>query len=541
MNDTNMYTEQVSTQTELPPPAPTPAQPAQILPPKRSAKQFFCASNRDLVFAGILFVLCFLLTDSMFWGGVGIGMALGFVGLYAVSRLYRRSEEKRTRYAVLCGVLLIAGAVSLVFSCDGIVRFFMVLMLIVLGTVVLEERMALRTGNSLLCAVSDFFNTLVGCSVGRLDVGLRALLYETDQTGVSRKRKTGSVLIGLLIAVPILLVVIPLLASSDAAFEGLVDRLDPVTIGQTIISLLFALFLCLCLFSQLFWAAYADKRRAPVSSFAGIDPAIVGTILTALSAVYLAYLVSQFAYFFDAFRGLLPEDYTVAEYARRGFFEMCKVVALNLCLVVLTARLTAKKEGRLPGWIMALTLFLVLFSLVIVCTAFSKMVLYIQSYGMTRLRILTSVFMLFLTVVLLCVAIEQFLKKLPTLRIAVLTATLCLALLGFVNVDRVVAAYNVQAYRSGALSQLDMDTLTELNDDAVPYLIQLMDDEDLKIRYAAKKDLRRRLDSLYIIHNDETRTLLDYDFRAFTLPTWQARQLLLAVEDQLMEQGVPKL
>ncbi|WP_288279260.1 hypothetical protein [uncultured Prevotella sp.] len=67
-----------------------------------------------------------------------------------------------------------------------------------------------------------------------------------------------------------------------------------------------------------------------------------------------------------------------------------------------------------------------------------------------------------------------------------------------------------------------------------------MDDEDLKIRYAAKKDLRRRLDNLYIIHNDETRTLLDYDFRAFTLPTWQARQLLLAVEDQLMEQGVPK-
>ena len=31
MNDTNMYTEQVSTQAELPPPAPTPAQPAQIL------------------------------------------------------------------------------------------------------------------------------------------------------------------------------------------------------------------------------------------------------------------------------------------------------------------------------------------------------------------------------------------------------------------------------------------------------------------------------------------------------------------------------
>ena len=44
----------------------------------------------------------------------------------------------------------------------------------------------------------------------------------------------------------------------------------------------------------------------------------------------------------------------------------------------------------------------------------------------------------------------------------------------------------------------------------------------------------------FLVMEFETRTLLDYDFRAFTLPTWQARQLLLAVEDQLMEQGVPK-
>ena len=41
-----------------------------------------------------------------------------------------------------------------------------------------------------------------------------------------------------------------------------------------------------------------------------------------ISLVYVLYLVSQLAYFSGGFSGILPKGYTMAEYARRGFFEM---------------------------------------------------------------------------------------------------------------------------------------------------------------------------------------------------------------------------
>ena len=104
----------------------------------------------------------------------------------------------------------------------------------------------------------------------------------------------------------------------------------------------------------------------------------------------------------------LPKDFTVAEYARRGFFEMCAIVAINLGLIVLAAGLCRKEQGRVPGPVKGLALFLCVFSLILVATALSKMVLYMGSFGLTRLRVLTSVFMVFLGLVVAAEAVKLF-------------------------------------------------------------------------------------------------------------------------------------
>ena len=125
-------------------------------------------------------------------------------------------------------------------------------------------------------------------------------------------------------------------------------------------------------------------------------------------------------------------------------------------------------------------------------TALSKMVLYMGSFGLTRLRILTSVFMVFLAVIVIAEAVKLFVGRLQVIRLAVVLGAVLLIALSLSNVDGQVARYNVEAWRSGRLDSLDMDTVCCLDDGATPIFVELSQESDQKIAERAKKELARR-------------------------------------------------
>ena len=148
-----------------------------------------------------------------------------------------------------------------------------------------------------------------------------------------------------------------------------------------------------------------------------------------------------------------------------------------------------------------------MFSLVLAATSLSKLFLYIQSFGMTRLRIITSVFVVFLAVIFITVLFRLFFQKTPYIKVALAAAALLLLCTAFVNIDRVVAQYNVEAYLSGTLDSIDMDTLHDLDSNATaPYLLKLV--------------------------NDKNRTV---SRKAQILLTWQARDLFEIEKGKIVE------
>ena len=451
------------------------------------------ASGRDLALAGVLLIFCFLLWDALFWAdGLGLGEAIGLAALLPAALIYLRDREGRLKgYGLACAVLYELGAVSLAFSADDTLKYLTVLALIPLFLIVILERLNLRTGLSLRARLNDLFSAAFAMTFGRLGAGSWALSHSGREDSVHVRRVRAS-LVGLLCAVPALLVVIPLLVSSDAAFAGLIGKLDMSSAIRGLISLAVGGFTALMLFSLLFTSDRGPRGLAGTPR-SGSEPAAIAAFLGAISAAYVLYLVSQFAYFTDAFRGLLPKDYTVAQYARRGFFEMFAIVAINLGLIVLALGLVRKQEERIPGAVKGLALFLCLFSIALVATALSKMVLYMGSFGLTRLRVLTSVFMVFLAVVLAAEGLKLFVRRVPVIQLAVTAGTLVLILLSLANVDGVVARYNVDAYRTGKLDSLDVDTVCFLGDGAVPSLIELTQDENKTISGKAEKELENRL------------------------------------------------
>ena len=104
------------------------------------------------------------------------------------------------------------------------------------------------------------------------------------------------------------------------------------------------------------------------------------------SALYLAFFILQGSYLFGAFTGKLPEGFIVSEYARQGFFELCKIMALNAMLLWLTTRMSicsVEMDRRLRFFCFVLLLESILFAAI----AFSKLALYISIYGFTPLRL----------------------------------------------------------------------------------------------------------------------------------------------------------
>ncbi len=516
------------------PQEPIPQQPN--LPSPRSSSLYAPCTRRDVVFAIMLALLAILAADFYLWGGAGLGAAVVTALVFFTGACYLIKHRKRiTAYGIYCGLAYLAGAGAFVFSNGGFIKFLMVLCLMILATVAIMELLQLRQNkDSSYRTLGDFFYTAFGLTFGSIGRCIYALFHRKTKDGLSENRKIGIALIGVACALPLLLIIIPLLMSSDAAFSTLLERLALDNLSELLGSGLLGLVAFILIFGRLLAAPLAKRKTTEPRGTGGVAPTAICSFLGVITLVYVLYLVSQLAYFFNAFSGLLPEDFTVAEYARRGFFEMCAICAINLLLIFLATLLCKKDKPMAPLSVRLFSLFFCVFSLVLIATALSKMFLYIDSFGMTHLRIYTSVFMIFLAVVFLAVGVRLFVWKVPYVKIAVVTASLLLIATCYANVDSIVAEYNVTAYKTGKLDSIDMDTLWGLDrDSAVPWVLELIDDKDANVADNATRILESAFDAHFEVDSYwEGRQYIriyedsQIDWRAYNISYARAHELL---------------
>ncbi len=499
-----------------------------VAPPPRIRRP---SDRRDLVAAIVLVLLSVFTVNSALYGNLSLGYVIGYLSLLAGGALYLRPALTRiTPFALFCFAAAVAMSGIFLWHHDGLMKTLGVPVVSVLVALALLETTGIaREDGGTLAVLKDVGRILLGRPLAWMGTAVSAI-FLVKKGDVIEKRRCGGALLGLLCALPVLLVVVPLLISADAAFEGLLRHTILDNLGETVTSLILGLPLFVLIYSRLFGVRHAlPPAPAPVaSSRRGVNAMAMNTFLGTVGSVYVVYLFSQLAYFFSAFSGILPEGYKAAEYARRGFFEMCAICAINLGLVAITLWLSRKTEGKAPASTRWLALFILLFSLGMVATALSKMVLYIQSFGMTRLRILTGVFMLMLAALLVFVGIRLFAIRFPYMKAAVVAAAVLWLAVGYADVDTMIAHYNTTAYEEGHLEELDIDTLNELSDGAVPYLVELWDQRTEDTRLQLNNALYYRLYEYWEWdHTNDTFRFDDTpDFRSYNIDEARARALL---------------
>lgn len=491
-------------------------------------KPTFNLAKNDLIFAVITLGLSIFMGVFGLFSRFALGYFLATLMLGISTLIYFLKGNKLNATSIICSLISFFNGTVFLFTSNGSVKFFAIITNVLLMLISLDGLInPIGKGNR------DTFKIFVSAlsSVSNIDITVKSLFSKIN----GEKKSLGKVLIGMACAIPVLIVVIPLLISSDYAFKGLVTKILSgcfTSVLKALIGVIIAIFIISYAFSLKHGRVYTGKD----SDFKGIDGIYLSSFLSAISICYILYLFSQLAYFFSAFKGLLPnEEITYAQYARKGFFEMCVIAVINLLIVIVSLVISKKANGKPSYFVRALATFISVFTLIIIATSISKMVLYINEYGMTILRVTTSAFMIFLAILFITSILRIYINNINIIKTSLIFAGLITLLLGTFNVNAVCADYNYNAYISKKLDNIDIETIYELGDEGIPYIIRLSvsDDHETAMnarRYLAKIYLYDYFDNMKYSQNftveDLKKNQKYNDFECFSFPRHNAYKML---------------
>jgi hypothetical protein len=279
---------------------------------------------------------------------------------------------------------------------------------------------------------------------------------------------------GLGVAAVLLFVFGALFAGADAAFADLLGALVPdVSVSDgpwRVLLLMVGLFGTLAAARTAAAPARWGRVQVPAGRARGrVEWALPLIGLVVLFAVFNAV---QLAVLFGGYDAVLKETgQTYAEYARQGFWQLLMATLLTLVVIVVALRWAPRTRSSDRTLVRAVLGTLCALALVVVASAVRRMDMYVEAYGLTRLRIsvLAVELWLGLVLVLIMAAGVWGARWLP--RAVAASAAAGVLAFGLVSPDGLIAERNVQRYED--TGRFDLEYAQGLSADAVPALDRL--------------------------------------------------------------------
>lgn len=215
------------------------------------------------------------------------------------------------------------------------------------------------------------------------------------KTGFKNNKSKNSIniILGLLIGIPIGLVLLTLLASADKYFESLLDSILKVmpNISFSKISNVFILIGSFIVFFSVFINVIINNKNKTleIKEKKDINITISKTILIIVNLVFAIFLISEVSKLTNNFLNL-PIEYTYANYAREGFFQLLAVTSINF--LIINYHLYVNKISNNKS-IKNMLIVLISFSILLILNSYYRMFLYINAYSFTILRLQVLLFL----------------------------------------------------------------------------------------------------------------------------------------------------
>ena len=409
------------------------------------------------------------------WCGL---IAAGLIATYRATRL-----KTTPRFWLILSVWLISAALFSWRDSDTLRVFNLLALTTLTGVLLLEVQPRLSAPFDWVMSLLRRLGEAAWRGFDVLETWVRTRVPGSQEAKAKRTR----VLRGSLMALPLLVIFGGLLASADTAFETIVRNAFDWNVDMNsgishFLGFLASAWIALGLLSAP-GAPHLAKKPAPKtvapvlfdvgSKTVKKEPDRIGMteisfVLGSLVLLFGAFVVVQLTYFFGGSAHVQHvAGMSYAEYARKGFFELVWVTVLAVP-VLLACRQIASREGPLGhrlflvlGGVMVGLLF------VIMASAWTRMGLYVEAYGLTTLRLYVLATMLWIGSVLGWLMIT-FVRKTP-LVFAPGAASLGVAAvfaLNWINPDAWTAEFNLE--RAARTGNLDSSYLASLSLDAAP-------------------------------------------------------------------------
>ena len=464
----------------------------------------------DIIMLPVVFILAFLCTKyyNLNTGRVTLGLgATVYIVLYVISVLaYAKLKAvKFNSESIILSVLMILLAISFTvfynYSLSIFMQMAMNFMLIYLPVTVFNKLIKSETSALILY---DYINALVFIPIHNATSFWICMFSKRGKSTSSTKTKYFlHIFLGLLIGTPFIMIVIFLLSSADVTFKNIFDHLFnfDISIPKNIGTLIWSLPMATYLYALIYGSSIEDNSKSfdidkfnkTMDNAASIPRLSLYTVNAVICCFYILFIGIQAIYFIDILGGSLPADFTYSDYARRGFFELLAIALINIVFIEVAKIFSVKNENN--KYMHIHILLNSILTLLLISVAFAKMYLYISTYGLTTLRIIPSVFMIFLCFVFAFIIIGEFKKSFPVTKLSFYAGNILFVLLCLANIDAVVARYNLNAYMNGNLPYYDIYDLKESDMAAMPVIYKAWknsSDKELKEKlYFCAEDIMR--------------------------------------------------
>lgn len=451
---------------------------------------------------GILYCFC------LFQNSAGITSPLWAVAtfLYYLYAL-RRFELPVGKNTVFYGVAILLLGISNCLTASSCLHFFNYTAIVALQLLFLIQHFYVQKEWNVFHYLGILVDTFVG-AIGCLNgFTISFSRFRKEQGDGEKNQVIGSILLGLCVSVPLLFFAGFLLTSADAIFSSIIvdsflaKIIVPQNLVQMILMLVGGTLFPFGIFLNLAKHGFTDVAKPAKQG----EPLVAITFCSTLTILYVSFCFIQIRYLFFGFGSLsLPEGYTYAGYARQGFFQLLFVSILNLGLVLFCLH-CYKENMVLKGILTAISLC----TFIMIASSALRMLLYIETYQLTFLRVLVLWALLVIFLLMCGVIVYTFKPTFALFQYGLVIVTCFYIALSLSRPDTYIAEFNLSHAKGREDVYLDVAYLYDLSADAAPIIKKYGYFEEETLQNISTNNALVEDDSFYRDTNHEPRSAAD--------------------------------
>lgn len=264
------------------------------------------------------------------------------------------------------------------------------------------------------------------------------------------------ILIGLLIAWPVVAIIFALMLSADAVFQSIFRNIfDNISVSVTeIISHIVVIAIAFFYLSGYVYNLGSFKKSSHPKLNIKADGIICITFLGAVNILFLVFCTLQVAYLFTGGYMTLPDGIVYSQYAREGFFQLLFITIINFSIMLIFIK--GLPEALKNRVIKTMLILLCVFTGILIYSSFYRMGLYISAYDYSHLRVMVLTFLAMETVMTAVTLLYLFGFKISIVKSFVYIGLFFYMLVNVVANDVFVANLNINRYIQGKANNVDL-------------------------------------------------------------------------------------